>query len=286
MSMTRAREILLGRILVLHLQPLVGIERRQVVEIDLVARLVRVLEIDRVDLQQREVALAFFRRTDMAFDGVAGAQAEAADLRGRDVDVVRAGEVVRFRRAQEAEAVGENLDDAFADDVDFLLRELFEDREHQLLLAHGAGVFDFLFFGEGEELDRGFDLEVLKFHFPHWGLVLLCGIRLSFDWKSGSRDGSEKEKVGLVRFLRSGLGHYGIGAPARCLRDPTTRKRAIDLASACVWWDALNIRNKRRFRKRRAITNASCLWVVRTASRSPGSRSATIRTAGTSLIIL
>ena len=40
------REILLGRILVLHLQPLVGIERRQVVEIDLVAGLLGVLEID------------------------------------------------------------------------------------------------------------------------------------------------------------------------------------------------------------------------------------------------
>ena len=114
------RQILLGRILVLHLQPLVGIERRQVVEVDLVARLVRVFEIDRVDLEQREIALAFFRRADMAFDGVAGAQAEAADLRGRDVDVVGARQIIRFRRAQKAEAVGQHFDDAFADDVDFL----------------------------------------------------------------------------------------------------------------------------------------------------------------------
>jgi hypothetical protein len=48
------------------LQPLLGIERRQVVEVDLVARLLGVLEIDRVDLEQREVALAFFRRADLA----------------------------------------------------------------------------------------------------------------------------------------------------------------------------------------------------------------------------
>ena len=40
------RQVLVGRILDLHLEPLVGIERRQVVEVDLVARLVRVLEID------------------------------------------------------------------------------------------------------------------------------------------------------------------------------------------------------------------------------------------------
>ena len=165
-------EVLLGRILVLHAQPLVGIERRQVVEIDLVARLLRVFEIDRVDLEQREVALAFFRRADMAFDGVAGAQAEAADLRGRDVDVVRARQIVRFRRAQEAEAVGEHFDDAFADDVDFAIGELLEDREHQLLLAHGAGVLDLLLFGEGQEFDGGFGFQVLEFHFPHRGLVL------------------------------------------------------------------------------------------------------------------
>ena len=46
MSMTRAGEILLGRILEFHLQPLVGIERRQVVEIDLVARFLGIFEID------------------------------------------------------------------------------------------------------------------------------------------------------------------------------------------------------------------------------------------------
>ena len=151
MSMTRAERSFLVGVLELHLQPLVGIERRQVVEVDLVARLVRVFEVDRVDLEQREVALAVLGAADVAVDGVAGAQAEAADLRGRDVDVVRAGQVVRLRRAQEAEAVRQDLDHAFADDVDLLGGELLEDGEHQLLLAHGAGVLDFLFFGKSEE---------------------------------------------------------------------------------------------------------------------------------------
>ena len=122
MSMTRADRSFLVGSSHLHLQPLVGIERRQVVEVDLVARLVRILEIDRVDLEQREVALALLRAADLAFDRVAGAQAEPPDLRGRDVDVVRARQVVRFRRAQEAEAVLQHLDHAFADDLDVLLR--------------------------------------------------------------------------------------------------------------------------------------------------------------------
>jgi hypothetical protein len=46
------------------------------------------------------------------------------------------------RRTEEAETIGQDLDDAFTDNVGFLDRELFEDGEHQLLLAHGAGVFD------------------------------------------------------------------------------------------------------------------------------------------------
>src|SRR5436190_16170150 len=221
----------------------------------------------------------------MAFDRVAGAQAETADLRGRDVNVVGAGEVVRFRRAQKAEAVGEDFDDAFADDVDFFLRELFEDREHQLLLAHGAGVFDFLFFREGEELDRSLDLEVLKFHFPHWGLVLLYGIRLSFNskiWKAGT---DRKKEERFDQILGSGRGHYGIGIPARCLRGPNTRNARLteSIRLRLVGW--LNIRNKRRFRKGRAISTRSPvhfqngLTIARITIR-------TIRAAGTSLIIL
>ena len=109
----------------------------------------------------------------MAFDGVAGAQAEAADLAWRNVDIVGSGQIVRFGRAQKAETVGKHFDDTFADDVDFLGRELFEDCKHQLLLAHGAGVFDLMFFSESDEFGRSLGLEVLEFHFPHWGLTSL-----------------------------------------------------------------------------------------------------------------
>ena len=161
------REVLDGRILDLHLEPLVGIERRQVVEVDLVARLVRVLEIDGVDLEEREVALAVLRAADLALDGVAGPEREAADLRGRDVDVVGAGEIVGVGRAEEAEAVLEDLDDAFADDVGLPRGELLQDREHQLLLAERGGVFDLELLGKGEQLDRRLGLEVLQFHFGH-----------------------------------------------------------------------------------------------------------------------
>ena len=71
------------------------------------------------------------------------------------------GQIVRLRRAQEAEAVRQHLDHAFADDLDLLGGELLEDGEHQLLLAHGLGVLDLELLGEGQELGRSFGLEVL-----------------------------------------------------------------------------------------------------------------------------
>jgi hypothetical protein len=45
---------LAGRLLGLHLQPLVRIERRQIVEMDLVALLLEVVESDSVDLEKGE----------------------------------------------------------------------------------------------------------------------------------------------------------------------------------------------------------------------------------------
>ena len=92
----------------LELDAVLGIERREVVEEDLLARHVGVLEVDRLDLDQREVALPFLRRADLAGDGVAGAQVEAADLRRRDVDVVRdrAGSCTRARAGSRSRPAG------------------------------------------------------------------------------------------------------------------------------------------------------------------------------------
>ena len=131
------------------------------------ARFLGILKIQRIDLEQSKIALAFFGASDVTVDGVAGAQSEAADLRRRNVNVVRTGQVVRFRRSQKAEAIGQHFNDAFADDVSFAHRQLFEDAEHQLLLAHGRGVLDLELFGKGHKLRRSLGLEFLQFHFPH-----------------------------------------------------------------------------------------------------------------------
>src|SRR5207302_2756273 len=93
------RQILLGRIVELEIDLLVRVERRQIVEIDAVTQLVGLVEIDLVDLEQREIALAILGRPDLALDRVSGAQAEAPDLARAHIDVVRTGQVVRLGRA-------------------------------------------------------------------------------------------------------------------------------------------------------------------------------------------
>ncbi len=123
---------------------------------DLVADFLRVFEIDRIDLEQGEIALALFRAADQALDRVAGAQAEAADLRGRDINVVGTGEIIGVGRAQEAETVLQHFDHALADDLDVAAGKLFQNRKHQFLLAQDRSVFDLMLFGEGEEFGRRF----------------------------------------------------------------------------------------------------------------------------------
>ena len=163
------REVFAGGVLEFQPEPLIRKQRRQIVEVDLVLGFLRVLEIERIDLEQRKIAFALLGAANVTLDGIAGAKAEAADLRRRDIDVIRSRQVVGVRRAQKSEAVGENLDDAFADDVGFLDRKLLENGEHQLLLAHGAGVFDPILFRKRDQLGGRFGFEVLEFHFPHWG---------------------------------------------------------------------------------------------------------------------
>ena len=123
-----------------------------------------VVEIDGVELHQREITLAILGRADFAVHRVAGAQAEAADLVRRNIDVVGTGQEVGFRAAQETKAIGQHFDRAFTHDLLAIFRLGLEDREHQILLAQGRRTLDTQFLGKLHEVGGRCFLKVLEMH--------------------------------------------------------------------------------------------------------------------------
>ena len=120
----------------------VGIERRQIVEENLFARLFGRLKVDGFDFDQREVTLALFRRTNLAADRVAGAQIELANLRWRDIDVVRAGQIVVLGRAQKTKTIRQGLQHTLGKDEPALFGLRGQNLENQFLLAHSGSAGD------------------------------------------------------------------------------------------------------------------------------------------------
>ena len=139
-------------------------QRGQVLEENLVFRVLWAVEVDRVDLEQGEVTLAFLRRTDLANDGVTSAQVEATDLARRDVDIVWAGEIGRVCRAEEAEAVLEDLQHAITGDFLAAFRVLLEQGENHVLLARTGHIFYAHFFGQLEQVGNRLLLEFSQIH--------------------------------------------------------------------------------------------------------------------------
>jgi len=145
---------------VLHDDPLARMHGREVVEVDLAGQEVRVLVVDRLHAQQGEVALVFLGRPDLAGDRGPGPQPEAADLAGRDVDVVRAGEVVVLRAAQEAEAVGQDLQRSLPVHQPVHSHPLFEDAEDQILALDAGDVGEIVLAGLFDQLAHGHFLQL------------------------------------------------------------------------------------------------------------------------------
>ena len=148
----------------LEIELLLRVERGEVVEEDLVARDLRGLAVDLVDLDEREVPLGLLRRADRALDVVSGSQVEAAYLRRRDVHVVRPGEIVVVGGAEEAEAVGEAFEDAVAVDVSVLGGDVGEDREDRVLLPHPGDPLEGHLFGHAHELGHRLLLQFAQVH--------------------------------------------------------------------------------------------------------------------------
>ena len=138
-----------------QVQPLLGVEWGQIVEQRHLLADVGVLVIDRLDLQQGEVALAVLGRAHLAADRVAGAQIELLDLARRQVDVVGTGQVVVVGAAEESVALGQHLQDALGEDQPVALGLGLEQTEDQLLLAQVGDPFEFVLLGDLEQFADG-----------------------------------------------------------------------------------------------------------------------------------
>jgi hypothetical protein len=145
--------------------------RGQVFKQDLVLGGFRAVVVEFFDLEQREIAFGLLGRANLAGDVVAGAQVEAADLRGRDVDIVRAGHVRGLRGTQETEAVLQDLQNPVTVDGVLVFGLGLENREDDVLLARAADVFDAEFLGHFNQLRGGFCFEFCQVH----GGVFLMG---------------------------------------------------------------------------------------------------------------
>jgi len=100
-------------------------------------------EVDGFDLDQGEVFLAFMGGRTLPLMESPGLQIELANLRGRDINVVGAGQVVVVGGAKEAVAVGEDFKNTLGEDVAFFFALRLENLEDQILFAKAAGAWEF-----------------------------------------------------------------------------------------------------------------------------------------------
>ena len=95
----------------------------------------RVFEIDRIDLEQREITLSILGRPDLAFHRIAGAQTKAAHLGGGDINIIGPGQEIRLRAAQIAETIRKDFQRPLPEDSLITIGEGLQNREHHILLA-------------------------------------------------------------------------------------------------------------------------------------------------------
>ena len=123
----------------LEVDQLVRVDRGQVAEDRPAAGRLDVDAVDRVDPEHAPVLLGLARGADGAADAVADPEAEAADLAGADVDVVRARQ--EAVAAHEAEALVDDVEDAGRVGVAGALGLALEDPLDEVVLALlGAGL--------------------------------------------------------------------------------------------------------------------------------------------------
>ncbi len=160
---------------------------------------------------------------------IAGLQIEPADLRRRNVDVLRARQVIETLRAQEAEAFRQNFQHALGEQHAAAFGVLLQDVENHLVLAHRAEIFDAQVLGHVVQLGHGHRLQLGDVQGSGDDIALAAGLggRGFFSSPSPRFDGPG----GRFQFHRR---RGGCGAPAAPL--PCRASRRLASSSAIRPW--------------------------------------------------
>ena len=156
--------VLGGTVAALQAQALVRVQRGQVFKQNLVLGVFRLVVVDVINFEQREIAFAFFRRADLAENGVAGVQVEPTNLTGRDINVIGAGEVGAIARTQETKAIGQDFQHAITVNRLAILGVVFQDGENDVLLTLAGRAFEIEGHGDVGEFLGGFFLQFSQIH--------------------------------------------------------------------------------------------------------------------------
>src|SRR5207244_1014387 len=143
-----------------HLQHLVRVQGREVVEENFLSGLVGRFKVYCLYFNKCEIALAFFRRPDLSANCIAGAQIKFSNLGRRNINIIRTGKVVVFRRPQKTKTVRQSFENSFRKDKTALFRLGCEHFEYQLLLTHSGRTRHIHAFGNPGQLRDGHLLEV------------------------------------------------------------------------------------------------------------------------------
>ena len=143
---------------------LVGVLGRQVIESASQFRLLGVTTVDALHFEKREVPFPFLGRPDFAHHRVTGAEVEALDLGGGDVDVVGAVQVIEVLGAQKAVAFGQDFEDTLAIERRIRFEQRLLDAEDELLLAKARDAGELQGFCERQEFRNRLSLQLGDVH--------------------------------------------------------------------------------------------------------------------------
>ena len=118
----------------LHFQAFFGVQRGEIIKIHAVAQVGDIFKIHQFYFHHREIALVVFRGADDTLHRIASAKAQALHNRRSHINIIRASEVIRFRRAQESEPILQHFDHARAGDFFARFSAALQNGKHHFLL--------------------------------------------------------------------------------------------------------------------------------------------------------